>query len=110
MFVVVAAIREEVTQKLRDTQNGSFLVRKSNRAPGEFTLTVRIRGVNKLLRIICKNNLYGFSEPTTFESVPKLIDFYRSYKLTQHNPQLDVKLEHPISRFDEVTKKDPNCI
>ena len=88
--------------KLKDTQDGTFLVRKSYRAPGEFTITVRKGGQNKLLRIICKNNLYGFSEPTKFESVPMLVDYFRAHNLTQHNAQLDVKLEHPVSRFQEV--------
>ena len=94
--------REEVTRKLQDAQDGSFLVRNSNRAPGEFTLTVKKQGQNKLLRIICKNNLYGFSEPTKFRSVPILVNYFRYHKLAQHSAQLDIKLEHPISRFAKV--------
>ena len=97
---VTRSCREEVTRKLKDARDGSFLVRNSNRAPGEFTLTVRKGGQNKLLRIICKNNRYGFSEPTKFESVPKLVDYFRSCNLMEHNSQLDVILDHPISRFD----------
>lgn len=96
-------LREEVTQKLKDTQDGTFLVRTSNRAPGEFTLTVRKGGQNKLIRIICKNALYGFSEPTKFKSVPHLINYFRHNNLTQYNPRLDVKLDHPVSRFAKVS-------
>ena len=88
---------------MQDARDGSFLVRKSNRAPGEFTLTVKKGGQNKLLRIICKNNLYGFSHPTKFRSVPLLVNFFRYHKLAQHTSQLDVKLEHPISRFAKVS-------
>ena len=31
-----------------------------------------------------------------------LVEYFRCYNLTQHNAQLDVKLEHPVSRFDMV--------
>ena len=95
--------REQVTQKLQDAPDGSFVVRKSNRAPGEFTLTVKKEGQNKLLRIICKNGLYGFSEPTKFRSVPILVNYFRYHKLAHLNAQLDITLEHPISRFAKVS-------
>ena len=94
--------REEVVLKLHDAQDGSFLVRNSYRARGEFTLTVKKGGQNKLLRIICKNGLYGFSVPTKFRSVPLLVNYFHYHKLVQHNAQLNVKLEHPISRFAKV--------
>ena len=57
--------------KLKNTPNGTFLLRNSQKT-GNYTLTVRKGGQNKLIRIICINGKYGFFEPTQFNSVPEL--------------------------------------
>jgi len=60
-------------------------------------------GLNKLIRILHKDGLYGFSEPLVFTSVVNLINHYKTRSLASYNAKLDVKLETPLDKYEQVS-------
>ncbi len=108
MLLLSSLLREEVTEIMKDAPNGSFLVRDAARVAGYYTLTLRKGGVNRLIRIMHKDDLFGFAEPLEFSSVVGLVEYYKEHSLAPYSPKLDITLGSPVSRRMHTDDMDRN--
>lgn len=68
---------------------------------GEYTLTLKKDGTDRVIKIYHSNGRYGFLKECAYSSVVELIDIHRTKSLKDYNSVLDVKLLYPVSRFSQ---------
>ena len=84
---------------MRDKPDGTYLVRDSTDNPGNYILTLRKGGQNRLVWIIRHDCRYGITLPTIFDSVVDLVEHYQTRSLVMYSKMLDITLSRPISRM-----------
>ena len=97
IYIYFHLFRDDIQGKLKDTMNGSFLVRGSQNKPKN-VLIIRTCGTTKCARIIFSDKKCGLSEPPQFYTVPALVDYYAKVPL----PNFGTMLAYPISKSKEV--------
>ena len=84
-----------------DALDGSLLVRDATSGGGEYTLTLKKDGTDRVIKIYSSMGKYGFTRDCTFNTVVELINFYRNTSLKEYNTILDIKLLYPVSRVED---------
>ncbi|KAL1492373.1 hypothetical protein ABEB36_010629 [Hypothenemus hampei] len=90
------AKREEINERMSNAVDGTFCIRDASSKGGEYTLTLRKGGANKLIKICHRDGKYGFTEPYIFNSVVDLVNHFRNVSLSQYNTSLNIKLLYPL--------------
>ncbi|XP_041973227.1 tyrosine-protein phosphatase non-receptor type 11-like [Aricia agestis] len=81
---------------LENGKNGSFLVRESQRQPGDFVLSVRTR--EKVTHIIIRRqgNMYDVGGGLQFDDLVGLVEHYRNYPLVETTGEV-IRLMQPFN-------------
>lgn len=75
--------KEAERMMLENGKNGSFLVRESQRQPGDFVLSVRTRDRVTHVIIRRQDNKYDVGGGQQFDDLVSLIEHYRSYPMVE---------------------------
>uniref|UniRef100_A0A915DNG7 SH2 domain-containing protein n=1 Tax=Ditylenchus dipsaci TaxID=166011 RepID=A0A915DNG7_9BILA len=89
--------KEAVSAAMENQPDGTFCVRDAS-SPGDYTLTLKVGGCNKLIKIIVSNGNCGFTPDTLeFSSILQLVEYYKKHSLKDFNEKLDTCLLYPLS-------------
>ncbi|XP_012547388.2 tyrosine-protein phosphatase non-receptor type 11 [Bombyx mandarina] len=75
--------KEAERMMMENGKNGSFLVRESQRQPGDFVLSVRTRDRVTHVIIRRKDNKYDVGGGQQFDDLVSLIEYYRSFPMVE---------------------------
>uniref|UniRef100_A0A914YPM7 Protein-S-isoprenylcysteine O-methyltransferase n=1 Tax=Panagrolaimus superbus TaxID=310955 RepID=A0A914YPM7_9BILA len=104
------ATRDMVATAMIGQPDGTFVIRDAS-TDGDFTLTLKVRGTDRLIKVICVNGKCGFNvESLEYDSVLHLMDAHRECPLTEYNPDLNVPLTFPLGRLICLGKKSSKLL
>ncbi|WAQ96163.1 P55G-like protein [Mya arenaria] len=102
--------KSEVNDLMQGKPDGSFLVRDAT-TPGDYTMTLKKGGTNKLIKIYQSPQGFGFTDQFEFKTLEDLIEHHKEHSLVNYNAALDMKLLYPVSKepkresFGDETKR-----
>ncbi|CAI4229270.1 unnamed protein product [Auanema sp. JU1783] len=87
-------VRTEAERKLRNTPNGTFLVRSSPNLD-HFAISISYMGDVKHTKVECLDGLYYFDDVCKFTSVVELVNYYKRNSLSECFEFLNTNLRDP---------------
>lgn len=95
-FHGVMSAKEAESLIMEKGKNGSFLVRESQAHPGEYVLSVRVRGRVSHVLIRRQHNKYDVGSGEQFDDLVGLIEHFRSYPMIETSGDV-LRLLQPVS-------------
>ncbi|XP_072941625.1 tyrosine-protein phosphatase non-receptor type 11-like [Epargyreus clarus] len=105
---------------LENGKNGSFLVRESQRQPGDFVLSVRTRGRVTHVIIRRQDNKYDVGGGKQFDDLVSLIEHYRNYPMVETTGEVlrliqpfnatRIQVQHFYTRVKQLQKENEGPI
>ncbi|CAG9558167.1 unnamed protein product [Danaus chrysippus] len=95
-FHGVMSAKEAEHLMMEKGRNGSFLVRESQAHPGEYVLSVRVRGRVSHVMIRKQQNKYDVGSGEQFDDLVGLIEHFRSYPMIETSGDV-LRLLQPVS-------------
>ena len=102
---IIFSGREETLDRLANTPDGTFLIRKSDSSSRQYLVSFRHRGNTKSMRVLWVNGRCGLGEATLFDTIPQLVEYFTLHPLPFKCNDSLVKLEYPQLRFESVSYK-----
>ncbi|XP_013189154.1 tyrosine-protein phosphatase corkscrew [Amyelois transitella] len=107
-FHGVMSAKEAEDLIMEKGKNGSFLVRESQAHPGEYVLSVRVRGRVSHVLIRRQQNKYDVGSGEQFDDLVGLIEHFRSYPMIETSGDV-LRLLQPVSgtwlKAQDIDKK-----
>lgn len=100
--------RDAVQRVLENAADGTFLVRDSTSREG-FSLSVKFQDIRHIV-IMCRGGKYGFSEPTEFDSVLALVEYFQATSLAHYNAELETTLAYPFREAPTAVQKQASVM
>lgn len=93
--------RRQAEEALQNKVDGAFLVRASQTRRG-YSMTVKYREIRHVV-LVESNGKFGFTEPTTFDSISALVRHFEKVSLKDYNAELETPLAYPYKTAPEET-------